>query len=327
MERAPAGIAGVADDVGEEVGRERILGRHLEDHGGTAGDCGGELMGREQDRKVERDDGRDRCEREAAGDGDVTLTVRGEVHRDHLAADPRGLFGALAEHKGGALDLGAGEGHGLAGFGGEEARHLFLARGDPIGNASEDGGTGMGWHGGGGFRGVDGGVDRSLDVGAIREGGVSDDRAVIRAANGRGRRAGAHGCRREGTDEGSSLDGQKIRSLPRLRGSTQARLRVRRGRVSGVRRRRVSGFDAGASPGWHLRHACRRGRVQIAAARPSGMRVGKVRLRRRRATVPQEPSPFDAPCSANVAASASGPGSVAHCEEAQNPGPGGATPV
>ena len=105
-------------------------------------------MGREQDRKVERDDGRDGCEGEAAGDGDVTLAVGGEVHGDDLAADPGGFLGALAEDKRGALDLGAGQGDGFAGLGGEEAGDLVLAGDEAVGDAGEDGGAGVRGHAG-----------------------------------------------------------------------------------------------------------------------------------------------------------------------------------
>src|SRR6185312_15009751 len=113
------------NDLAQQEGRERILRWRLEHHGCAAGDRGSQLMGGQQDRKVEWDDPGDGREGESASESPASLAVRLEVHGDNFATHPGGLFRTLAEDEDRAVDLGACQGQRLPRLGCQEASELL----------------------------------------------------------------------------------------------------------------------------------------------------------------------------------------------------------
>ncbi len=170
---------GLGQQLTEDQAREGGGRGRLQDDRRARGDRGGDLVGAQVQREVERRDAQDDALREAAGQREPPLTARVGVQALGLAAvEAAGLLGREAEDGDRAADLAAGPLDRLAVLGGDQAGDLLGALGQPSADVVQRGGADVG--GGGGELvpyGVRGGHGL-LDLGIGRQAHRADPAAV-----------------------------------------------------------------------------------------------------------------------------------------------------
>jgi hypothetical protein len=91
------GQTGLDEEVDERQGSERGLGGGLEHDRTAGGDGGGQLVGHQVEREVERRDGGDHPRGHAQGEGQLATPVRRGLDRDHLSGELAGSGGGEGE--------------------------------------------------------------------------------------------------------------------------------------------------------------------------------------------------------------------------------------
>jgi len=139
--------AGVPEGTREQQRRERRGGGRLEHHGASGGDRGGDLVGHEVQREVERCDGADHTHGLLQHHAEVTGAGGAAVHRHHLAGQRARLHGRERERVDAAGGLPTRLFDRLPGFQADGACEGLGALGDEAGRAFQDRGALVGRRG------------------------------------------------------------------------------------------------------------------------------------------------------------------------------------
>ena len=172
------GPSGFENDFPEGERGERGLRRGFEDERTACGERRSNFVGDEVQRKIEGRDGEDWSDGKALDDAPAIFVAFGEVERDGFAAEADGFFSCGFEGEDGAIDFGAGEAKGFAGFGHDELGKAVLLFEERGGDVFEDFATLPARQGAGAAEAGDSVVDGLACVGAGGDGDSSDETLV-----------------------------------------------------------------------------------------------------------------------------------------------------
>lgn len=157
--------AGVEEGFDQQDGGEGGLLCGFEDDGVAGGNGGGDFVGGEVKREIERRDGGDNTDGPAPPESEISFAGRDGVESERFTVNTAGFL--AGELKGGraAINFGAGLLNGFACFGGDRAGDRFAPLGQKGGGFQEDLAAAMGRHGRHDFCASTRADDRGFDVG------------------------------------------------------------------------------------------------------------------------------------------------------------------